>query len=127
MTVIQSPQFPDRGRQPHGDGSDSASPALSDTRPIKNVQVRDELLADGSMVLYHSGTRELMTLNPTAALVWESCDGVHDEAAIAAEVREAFSDVATIEHDVTALLHDLSTRGMVEVEIKVGIGDDRVY
>ena len=121
MTIVQ---FPDRGRQPHADGADSPGSALPYKRPIKNAQVRDELLADGSMVLYHSGTRELMTLNPTAALVWECCDGGHDEAAIAAEVREAFPDVATIEHDVAALLHDLSTRGMLE--IAVGIGDDRV-
>lgn len=124
MTIIQ---FPDRGRHPHDDGSDSPGSALPNTRPIKNAQVRDELLADGSMVLYHSGRRELMTLNPTAALVWECCDGTHDEAAIAAEVREAFPGVATIEHDVAALLHDLSTRGIIGVETEVGIGDDRVY
>ncbi len=126
MTIIP---FPDRNKHPHEDGSDSPGFARPDTRPIKNAQVRDELLADGSMVLYHSGTRELMTLNPTAALVWECCDGEHDEAAIVAEVREAFPDVATIERDVIALLHDLSTRGIVEIEIENGIkiGDDRVY
>ena len=108
------------------DAAGGQSAPLAGVHLTKDRHVRDELLADGSMVLYHSVTRELMTLNPTAALVWECCDGAHDEAAIAMEVREAFPDVATVEHDVAALLEDLQTRGMVGVGVGVGTGDDRV-
>ncbi len=60
------------------------------THPRKGESVTDELLADGSMMLFHAGRQELLTLNSTAALVWECCDGEHDFAAIVAEVQEVF-------------------------------------
>lgn len=83
-------------------------------RPHKHPAVRDELLADGSMVLFHTGSPQLMTLNPTAALVWEYCDGAHTSTMIAAEVRALFPDVATVADDVTAILHNLRARGMLD-------------
>jgi hypothetical protein len=89
------------------------SPAVGDERPRKATAVQDELLADGSMVLYHTGTRELLTLNPTAALIWECCDGEHSITAITAEVRDVFPGRAGIEADVLHILRDLIERGMV--------------
>ena len=73
----------------------------------------DEALADGSLVLYHKGRRELMTLNPTAALVWDYCDGQHDAAAIVAEVQAVFPVVTTVAADVDAILADLRSHGML--------------
>ncbi len=82
--------------------------------PQKSDRVRDQLLADGSMVLFHTASQQLMTLNPTAALVWEYCDGEHTSAMIAAEVREVFPAVATVADDVAAVLRDLHERGMLD-------------
>ncbi len=82
-------------------------------RPRKAVGVQDELLADGSMVLYHTGARTLMTLNPTAALVWECCDGSHSIPMIVDEVREVFPGAVDIADDVARLLHELRAATML--------------
>lgn len=76
----------------------------------------DELLADGSMVLFHTASRQLMTLNPTAALIWEYCDGAHTEAAIASEISALFPNTPTVADDVTAILRNLRSRGMLSHE-----------
>jgi Coenzyme PQQ synthesis protein D (PqqD) len=91
-----------------------SSPAGSgQTPPIKSSHVSDELLADGSMVLFHASTRRLLTLNPTAALVWEYCDGSHSPAAIAAAVSAVFPDVPAVSDDVERILLDLREQGML--------------
>jgi hypothetical protein len=91
-----------------------SSPAGSDQKhPIKSPQVSDELLADGSMVLFHAATRRLLTLNPTAALVWEYCDGAHSPAEIASAVGDVFPDVPAISDDVERILLDLRQEGML--------------
>jgi hypothetical protein len=82
-------------------------------RPRKAACVQDELLADGSMVLYNTCKRELLTLNPTAALIWECCDGTHNIPAICAEMHEVFPDRMDIHDDVLRLLQDLLERGMI--------------
>ncbi len=87
--------------------------AASDERPRKSDCVRDELLADGSMVLYHTCRQELMTLNPTAALIWECCDGAHSIAMIVAELRDVFPDAPDPQADLLALMRDLLDRAMI--------------
>ncbi len=82
--------------------------------PRKAVGVHDELLADGSMVLYHVATNQLLTLNPTAAIVWEYCDGLHTLPAIVAAICDLFPGVPTVLHDVAAILGDLRTHGMLD-------------
>ena len=81
--------------------------------PLRDERVLDEVLADGSAVLYHTATRSLMTLNPTAALVWDLCDGEHDEAAVIAEVQDVFPDVAHVDTDVRTILTNLRVNGML--------------
>lgn len=82
-------------------------------RPLKDPRVLDELLADGSMILFHKASRQLMTLNPTAALVWEHCDGEHTEASIAAELGELFPDANSVTDDVRSILRELQERQML--------------
>jgi hypothetical protein len=86
--------------------------------PKKDPAVRDELLADGTMVLFHTASRQLMTLNQTAALVWEYCDGAHNRAGIVSEVQSVFSTAATVSGDVDDILRELQNRGMI------GTGDE---
>ncbi|MGI8689989.1 MAG: PqqD family protein [Thermomicrobiales bacterium] len=93
--------------------SDEMSGEMATRFPKKGEQVRDELLQDGGMILYHVTANQLTTLNPTAALVWEYCDGAHDFAMIAAEIRDIFPDVPTVEADVAAILRDLYARGLL--------------
>lgn len=97
-------------------GNDTAANiAFSEsTRPCKAAGVVDELLPDGGMVLFHTERQELLTLNGTAALVWECCDGAHDFTAIVAEVRELFPDVPAVPDDVRAALRELRAHGMVD-------------
>ncbi len=95
------------------EGGDVSLDLLYQDRPCKVEGVHDELLADGSMVLYQAATNQLLTLNPTAAIVWECCDGIHNLPAIVAEVSELFPDVPTILHDVAEILGDLRSRGML--------------
>jgi len=90
-----------------------ATSGFADERPRKNDCVHDELLADGSMVLYHSCLHQIMTLNPTAALVWECCDGAHTLAMLAREVRAVFPDAPDLEADMLALLQQLIEHGMI--------------
>lgn len=81
--------------------------------PVRDSAVLSELLADGSMVLYHTASRRLMTLNPTAALVWEHCDGTLTHGEIAAELREVFPGSATLDEDVAGILSELRGRHML--------------
>lgn len=83
-------------------------------RPRKDDCVEDELLADGSMVLYSGCRQRVLTLNPTAALIWEYCDGEHDLASIVAEVGDVFP-AAEVEQDVRRLLGELARVGMVAI------------
>lgn len=84
-------------------------------RPRKSDGVLDEVLPDGGLVLFNSGNSLIVTLNPTAALIWECCDGDRDVAAIAAEIREVFPGAADAESDVRSLLAKLREAGMIEV------------
>lgn len=84
--------------------------------PRKAPTIEDELLPDGSMVLFDTERNALLTLNPTAALVWECCDGEHDLAALIAEVRDVFPTAPTAEADVRAVLADLRERGLLVSE-----------
>jgi len=95
---------------------DAALPPVASERPQRAASARDELLADGNMVIYRADTNQLLTLNPTAALVWACCDGAHTLSAIVAEVRELFPDAPMIERDVTTIVQDLRVRGMLRTD-----------
>lgn len=83
------------------------------TLPRKAPCVHDELLADGSMILYNACQQQVLTVNATAALVWECCDGAHDLAALVAEVREVFPDAPDPARDIRELLDHLHEQGML--------------
>jgi Coenzyme PQQ synthesis protein D (PqqD) len=75
--------------------------------------VHDELLSDGSLVLYNGCRGQVMTLNATAALVWECCAGEQDVESIIAEVQDVFPDAAAAENDVRQLMDKLLQAGMI--------------
>lgn len=91
-------------------------PELTPTaRPMKDECVEDELLPDGSIVLYSGCRQRVLTLNPTGALIWEYCDGEHDLATIVEEMRDVFPAAAAVEGDVRQLLDSLARAGMVGI------------
>ena len=81
--------------------------------PRKSPGVYDEVLPDGGLVVFHSRGALILTLNQTAALIWEYCDGTHDVDAIAAQLRDVFPAVADAERDVRSLLGRLCEAGMI--------------
>jgi Coenzyme PQQ synthesis protein D (PqqD) len=97
----------------HGREGAKLDSEIKGRRPAKVAGVLDELLADGSMVLFNPPGRQIITLNPTAALIWECCDGAHTVAAIADEVRDVFPDAPAVERETGALLDALRAKGMV--------------
>jgi hypothetical protein len=87
---------------------------VADSLTLKrSPDVLDELLADGSMVLFNTRSRTLMTLNPAAALVWESCDGERAEAASVSEVQAVFPQAEAVSDSVLCALRDLRAREML--------------
>ncbi|AGY57687.1 PqqD family protein [Gloeobacter kilaueensis] len=60
------------------------------THPQARSDVLGEFLADGSAVLFDPLTSVAHELNPTAALVWDWCDGEHSADQIVAAVEECF-------------------------------------
>lgn len=82
-------------------------------KPVKATCVEDEMLPDGSLVLYNGCRKQVLTLNATAALVWECCDGDHDTDAMIAEVRDVFPAAAGAERDVCDVLETLAEAGMI--------------
>ncbi len=83
-------------------------------RPRRSAAIHDELLADGSMVLYHTWRQKIMALNATGALIWECCDGEHDLAMIVREVRDVYPDARNVEDDVPTLLRQLHENRMID-------------
>jgi hypothetical protein len=84
-----------------------------ETCPVKRAGILDELLADGSLVLYDAARREVITLNPLAAYVWECCTGDRDVRTIIAEARDLFPDVPHVEADVLAFLDNLRRANLI--------------
>jgi hypothetical protein len=82
-------------------------------RPLKDQCVHDELLSDGSMILYNGCRHQVLTINPTAALVWEYCDGEFDIPTIVSELRGVFPEAAGIEADIQQVLDNLVQTGMI--------------
>ncbi len=74
---------------------------------------RDEAVAvDGEVVVWRE--HGIHRLNPTAALVWERCDGVTDLDSLAGELAASF-DVGfeTVRDDVLRTVDELTSRGLV--------------
>lgn len=109
------------GPSPEAEGRTAERPLMrgptlpADARLRKQTCVYDEMLSDGRMVVYNGCLNRALTLNPTAALVWESCDGEHDVDRITAEVREVFPAATDVERDVRDTLDQLLLAGMITV------------
>jgi len=82
--------------------------------------VQTEELPDGGAVLYNGCNRHVLTLNATAALVWECCDSDHAVRDIVAELADVFPAAAGAERDVRQVVQMLADAGMVSRVDAVG-------
>jgi hypothetical protein len=88
--------------------------------PQRRADVRSTLLPDGYLVLFSTKTEWAQTLNPTAAIVWEFCDGERTVAEIAEELTELLGEAVKgdITKDVSQTVCDLVEAGLLIVEPK---------
>lgn len=85
--------------------------AVQRQRPVKYPEAREKPLTDGSLTLFHPGTREFVTITPLAAFLWESSTGGETVESLVHDVRTLFPEQADVEHDVLDLLHAFVTKG----------------
>jgi hypothetical protein len=84
------------------------------TIPRHASHVAERLVGD-ELVLFDAKCQRVHALNPTAAFVWLSCDGDHDEQQIVAALAERFpDDKAAIEEDVASTLRLFAAEGLIE-------------
>ncbi len=83
-------------------------------RPQPAADVVHDRVGD-RVVLIDAEGRELITLNPVGALVWQAMDGQRDLSAIAAIVHDAVEGVGLDEvtRDVQSFVDELVTEGLV--------------
>jgi len=70
---------------------------------------------DGEILLYHTADVTTSYLNPSAALIWQHCDGEHSVQAIITELTRHFPDAADLHQDVLRTLEDFCSRNLVEL------------
>jgi hypothetical protein len=84
-------------------------------KPSDDVMLTE--LKDGTGVLLHVGTKFYYTLNPTGVLAWKLiADGsATDVAAVTAVIAARYpaADPAAVGADVTALLTELTSEGLL--------------
>jgi hypothetical protein len=85
---------------------------MSDAYPLRAdpLEVNE---ADDGLVIYDPTDDTVHHLNPSAAMIFDLCDGTRDAEAIAHILGEAFSLAEPPRDDVLAGLEDLSGRKLI--------------
>ena len=67
-------------------------------------------------MLYDAAADQVVRLNPSSQRIWELCDGEHDLAAIASELRNGFdvSDDSDLERDVRETVEAFAQAGLLK-------------
>ena len=72
---------------------------------------------DDSVVIIKEDGTKLVTLNSTAAYIWEKCNGEMDARTIAAEIQEKFkASYEEVYEDVVTSLKKLEDMGLLQME-----------
>lgn len=82
-------------------------------RPRQVAGTTDQLLKDGSLILFRANRADMVVLNTLAALIWDASDGAATEGEIVAGLREHFPAQASLAADVRACLDDLASKGFL--------------
>lgn len=72
-------------------------------------------LLDGEAVIFHPASKKVVHASPSAALIWELCDGQRSVAQIVELLAGEYPDARTqIEQDVPETLNLFANSGVVE-------------
>jgi len=86
---------------------------MNDT-PKRKEHLAVEPMDDGLFVADFANAR-LHTLNPTAAAIWEMCDGDHSIESIASLIAEHFQlSLGDVHRDVQRIVGELNREGLLE-------------
>lgn len=80
-------------------------------RKVDSLEVND---ADDGLVVYDAARDEVHHLNPSAAMIFDLCDGVRDVDAIASVLAEVYGLAEPPLAETRAGLDDLLARGLVQ-------------
>jgi pyrroloquinoline quinone biosynthesis protein D len=85
-----------------------------DIKPKRKDQLVPEEM-DDDLLLADFRQSQLHVLNPTAAAVWEMCDGKHTAEQIAGLIAKHFAlPVEEVRQDVARVLGEFREKGLVE-------------
>ena len=86
---------------------------MTNTNPkrIDSLEIND---AEDGLVVYDPRREMVHHLNPSAALIFDLCDGTRDSTAIAAVLREAYNLAEPPLADTNAGLQELAERQLIE-------------
>ncbi len=87
---------------------------LSGATAPRALGIEEVVVVDGAAVVYRAGS--VHALNPTATLIWESCDGEVTLDGLADELAASFGiERAAARRDVIDVAGELLTRGLIAV------------
>ena len=97
----------------------TANPATArkrEMRPRSKTKHLEFVEIDGEVVIYDETDDSLHHLNPTASIIWQSCDGTVTVGEMAAEFAEAAGlPREQIEQDVKTAIRQLADAGLMDV------------
>ena len=102
-------EFLDQGST--SEGSVSVPP---DYVPIKRAEILELDMGDG-FIVYNHESNLVHHLNPSASIMWQLCDGEARVEDLAHEIAEEYQlDVGRVRQEVSGLIGELDTLGLVE-------------
>jgi len=84
--------------------------------PLRNKEYTTRLLPDGYVAIIDSEHKQVHSLPPLAALVWELCDGKHTVSEIADEIAQSVEAVRqrNFAQEVAEVITLLTASGLLE-------------
>lgn len=92
----------------------SSGPQVMPAAPKARWDILTEALGDGTVIVFDPKKGCAHELNPSAALVWDCCDGQHTPEAMAELFAECFGLRSTFREDILAFLKHLRDIELLE-------------
>lgn len=86
----------------------------SDFTPQRSEAILDRAVGDHEILLFDPRANKLHSLNPTASLIWQYCDGRHTISMLATLLRHSYTvPVDRAESDVGRLIETMRAEGLL--------------
>jgi hypothetical protein len=87
---------------------------MEQERPKRAEGFRVEQI-DDEILLFHPTDRKVLSVNPTASVVWQLCDGERTVAEMVDLLMDAYPEASSsIEKDVRSIVAEFAEHGAVE-------------